>query len=427
MGNPRIQIIALVGAGAISSSAIFCFFLMYFLPDPSLFPEKDVTEAADLVDGSDGAAKEEETDPAVLFAQAVTLLNDEDQPLTVRRRAAFALAEQGTKEALLELLLTASTASPFVKTAIADALVRFKAPDARRLLVMLLRDEEEMVGRAAIRSLVGHGDDAAIHLVGKVLRDRERPMSLRAEAAQALGRSDHPDAAGILMDAIESASGYADAEPVFYQVVEALASKAAGDRMARPAEQPMFWPSSSNVAEESTAGFLVDFLADSDPAVRQTAARSLNGSSMQAPYAPAVFERLRRESEAEVRAHLYRALEGSLAVDGDALLETLRRESDYAARMAGYNLLASAVSIGTSARAVDFFNDQAIPELRQAALQGEDVQMKLLAIIALQRARTGEAREALREIARSARDRRVKNAALAATDGGMLAPYATKR
>src|SRR5690606_38683389 len=145
----------------------------------------------------------------------------------------------------------------------------------------LLGDEEEMVGRAAIRSLAGLGDDAAIDMVANVLLNRKRPVSMRGEAAQALGRCRHPDAVTILMEAVESASAYSEAEPVFFQVMEALARKGAGERFSPAIEPPFFLTSPVDSRSDSTAGFLVEFLTDADPEVRGTAARSLGGASME--------------------------------------------------------------------------------------------------------------------------------------------------
>lgn len=429
MGHPRIHIIALVGAGAICSSAIFCFFLMYFLPEGFVAMDSDLMEQDFSFSGN---VEEEVTEEVAMepdpFVLAVALLNNEMQPLTVRREAAFTLAREGTSEALMELLLATATASPFLKAAIADALGEMDHWDAHRLLVRLLHDEEEMVSRAAVRSLVGIGDPRGLELVSDVLQDRGEPLVVRAEVAMALGRCNHPEASKILLDALESASGYTEGEAVFYQIQEALAQQNRTDHHGMVPESSQFWSSPvKRRASESTAGFLVEFLTDVDPEVRRTAARSLSGAPKRISYTPTIVERLKWESEADVRAYLYQALEGNAGLSGDAILVVLRREPNFEARISGYNLLASVVSSGASASVIDFFNKQAVPELKQAALQDGNVAIRFLAIIALQRSRTMDSSHALREISRSSKDARVKEAALAATDGMTFAPYATNR
>jgi HEAT repeat protein len=415
MGHPRIHIIALVGAGAISSSAIFCVLLMYFFPDPSRMAAIDEEL---LAHGNE---------PAINPIEAtIAVLRDPDLPLSTRRVAAFDLAESGTDEALMELLLAASTASPFMKAAIAESLANFNHADARRFLVTLLDDREEMVGRAAVRSLAARGDLAGLERVSKVLLDGERPVSVRVEAAVALGRSDHPEATNLLLQATHSSFESEEIRPVFQHILDALARRlSGGEPVAWTRDSQYFLLASDDGKKGGTAGFLVAFLADEDPEVRRTAARSLSTTSDVNPVVADIIACLKRETEPEVRIHLYRALEGYGRIDCDSVLALIREEPDHSVRLAGFNCLAAVVSNGASAAAIDFFDYSAVPELRQVAVHGDDLQLKLSSIIALQRSRTGRAEQALREIAKNAPETRVREAALAAADFSRVGPLAT--
>jgi HEAT repeat protein len=426
MGHPRIQIIALVGAGAISSSAIFCFILMYFLPDPLL--EGELTEEASAVTSGEGGG-----DVAVAtlpepssFEATIVALRNSHLPLSARRAAAFSLAALGSDEALMELLLVASSASPFLKATIADALAEFDHADAHRFLTTLLDDSEEMVGRAAVRALGSRGDTEAMQGIAAVLIDAERPAWVRAEAALALGNSESPEATNLLLQATHASFDNEEMRPVYDHILDALARRlSGGDPVAWTRDSDYFLLSSDGDKKGGTAGFLVAFLADEDPDVRRTAARSLSTASNVNPVAAEILECLKREEDAEVRVDLYRALEGLGRIDCDSVLAVIREETHVSARMAGFSLLAAVVSNGASPGAIDFFDYEAVPELREAAVQGEDLQVRLSAVIALQRSRTSHSHKALREIAQLSSDHRVKEAALTATDFSRFAPFAT--
>jgi HEAT repeat protein len=425
MGRPRIQTIALVGAGAISSSAIFCFFLVTFLPEPfgeegTAVPPPEVSTPPQDQPMAMGVPYPA-PDP---FERAVRELSNPDLPLTLRREAAFRLAAFGTDEAMMELLLAAASATPFLKAAIADALAEFAHPEARRFLQSLLNDESAMVARAALRALGRLDDPDSLRRVAEVLLDPNRAVGLRTEAALVLGRSDHPDALPILLHASHAALEDDETEPVFHHVLEALAQRSFGEVEGFVSRYML----AEGLASESraavlealgggggTAAFLVNFLRDADPEVRSAAAWSLTITPDAHPYAAEIVGCLSGEADAGVRANLYRALQGQVGVDGQSLVQILSLEGNGAARLAGYDLLASLVSGGASVEVVDYFNYRAVPELREAALQGSNLQRKLSAIIALQRAKTKEARQALWEIANSSRDGRVQQAALAGT------------
>lgn len=443
MGHPRIHIIALVGAGAISSSIIFCLLLVYLLPElESGAPADTPEEVSSVVDdrsvpaaADPSPAAPAEPEPPDPFEEAVLVLNDSRASLTERRQAAFDLAAIGTDDALMELLLAASSANPFLKTAIADSLGEFDHPEARRLLEALLKDSEEMVGRAAIRSLTRLGDTAAVARIAEVLFDPDQPVSLRTEAALALGTVDHPEGMDLLLRATFEAEEVDESEPVFHHILEALAHRSFDEVSGffrRYLAVPELERESRVAALEAlgggsgeTASFLVGFLTDGDPEIRRAAAWSLTVTSDVGGLAGDVFNHLQNEPDPDVRASLYRSLQGQVPGDAETLVDLVRQEEDPRARLAGLDLLASAIGTGSALAAVEPFNTSLVPELTHLALQGGSLQDKMGAIIALRRARTPEAHRALREIAERAEDARVVEAASTASQSSLAEPFAT--
>jgi len=439
MGHPRMQIIALVGAGAISSSAIFCFLLVYFLPDPAI----DEPGVVEIQPAAPNPAPGADTVAPVMLAKAEDdglghakrALHDDSLPLLARREAAFVLAQIGTDDALMELLLAASSGSPFLKAIIAEALQNFSHPEAQRFLEALLKDSEEMVARAAVRSMVALGDEVALARVAEVLFNPNKPESVRTEAALALGRSDHPDALQLLLHATYAAEDSDDLEPIFHHVLQALAERSFGEVEGFLANYlsavQLHGEARAAVLEalaggtEGTAAFLVNFLRDADPEVRSAAAWSLSITPDAVNHAAKIMDCLRTEREAEVRASLYRTLHGQTAVDVEAFLPVIQAEQNRAAQLAGFDLLASWISSGGSPAAVDYFNARAVPALHQEALDGSDLYSSLSAIVALRRARTADAQAALADIARNSTNPRVSHAATAATRQTKLQPLAT--
>jgi hypothetical protein len=91
-------------------------------------------------------------------------------------------------------------------------------------------------------------------------------------------------------------------------------------------------------------------------------------------------------------------------------LGLVQKEADPQARSAALDLLATACGSSTDSEAASYFNQAAVPELRSAALQGDD-SMKLASVMTLSRVRTSESRRALDEILAQTTDPRVAEAA----------------
>lgn len=160
--------------------------------------------------------------------------------------------------------------------------------------------------------------------------------------------------------------------------------------------------------------FLVAFLADADPQVRTLAAWGLMTGEEADLRKSDVLEFVGKERDPEVRAALYRSLQGQRSLRCSTLVELLKQEDDHQTWLAGCDLLAGVVQSGASDHTEDFFNLTIVPELKQSAVNGTDLHGRIAAIIALRRAGTQEAVEALEEIIHTSRDAQVVQAASSA-------------
>lgn len=158
--------------------------------------------------------------------------------------------------------------------------------------------------------------------------------------------------------------------------------------------------------------FLVAFSADSDPQVRTLAA--WGAMSAEEERQTEILEFVRQEKDPEVRVALYRYLQGQRSISCSTLLELVKNETDQRTRLVGCDLLAGAVKNGATPKTVEYFNREIVPELKESAVNGEDRQARMTAIIALRRAGTPSAIEALQDIIQTAADVQVVKAASSA-------------
>ncbi len=163
-------------------------------------------------------------------------------------------------------------------------------------------------------------------------------------------------------------------------------------------------------------GFLVELLSDEDPAVRSAAVWWLTSSEDSSGLQKEIVASLRAERDPVIRMNLYRALQGQSGLDSATVLQITLEETDLAARVTGYDLLASLLNEEENdVKTREKFNSVVVPELTHAAVVGENgLHVRLTAVMALQRARTEEARLALDAVADNAADARVSEAARSA-------------
>ena len=152
---------------------------------------------ASLSQSQSPSSGEPETDrlTALLFNNAA--------PVQVRRQSARSLASIGTDQAVAALKsgLT-NNLPPYVKAAIAESLGQISTPEVTELLHQLVNGKDETVARGAARGLAAHGDTDAASTLGTVLFNDQTPLSVRTEAALALGDVNLPAAQDLLTRAI---------------------------------------------------------------------------------------------------------------------------------------------------------------------------------------------------------------------------------
>lgn len=131
------------------------------------------------------------------------LLFDKNATPQVRRQSARSLAHIGTEQALATLKsgLT-NDVPPYVKAAIAENLGQVSSSEATDLLHQLVNGKDETVARGAARGLAARGDADAASTLGSTLFNDQTPLSVRTEAALALGDVNLPAAQDFLTRAL---------------------------------------------------------------------------------------------------------------------------------------------------------------------------------------------------------------------------------
>jgi HEAT repeat protein len=344
-----------------------------------------------------------------LTGQLSAQLLDEAAPLKLRRSAAFGLARLGSDEALKALNVGLLSTNSMVKASIAECLGECPHQDAPALLSRLLDDDDEVVARGAVRGIGSRGDAAAAEALSNILFDPDRPEEVRAEAALSLGDFTQPEALAALTRAINEIQD----EAIIEQIWEGLGSRPFSETEAlfrSYLESPNLSSEDKVMALEALANtegdvapLLLDYADDPDSEVRAAAAWGLVGAESQPELNDRVLEWVQDESSAEVRERLYEALSGQENLDPVAALALAQKESDPAARLAALGMAAAACDTA-SPELLAYFNQTAVPELRTTAVSGSDLGDRLNSVMALGRAGTPEALQALEEVARTSRD-----------------------
>jgi HEAT repeat protein len=339
---------------------------------------------------------------------AAQLLN-ETAPFKLRRAAASSLAGLGSDEAFQALNAGLLSTNSMVKAAIAESLGECAHKDAPALLSGLLDDDDEAVARGAIRGIGSRGDNAAVEALSNILFDPDRPEDVRAEAALTLGDIEQPEALAALTRAINEIQD----EAILEQIWEGLGSRPFSetedlfrsylDSPNLSTEDKVMALEALGNTEGNVAPLLLAYANDPDPDVRAAAAWGLVGAESQPELNDRVLEWLKGESSAEVRDRLYEALSSQENLDPSATLALVQKETDPAARLAALGLAAAACDTA-SPDLLAYFNQTAVPELRGTAMSGSDLGDRLNSVMALGRAGTPEALQALEEVAQNSHD-----------------------
>src|SRR5262249_32831860 len=147
-------------------------------------------------------------------------------------------------------------------------------------------------------------------------------------------------------------------------------------------------------ASGEVAPFLLKYLGDSDPEVRAAAALALGTTESRVPANGQLLGMLQQETDPEVRQRLYQALRNQGEYDIRAIQALAQSEHEPAARLASLDLLAAACRQAPSTEALSFFDQTAVPELKDSAINGPELHLRLASVMALRRAQTPESLKA---------------------------------
>lgn len=346
-------------------------------------------------------------------ATLIARLFDASLSLKDRRLAARALAKIGTEEALAALKAALADSPSALKAAIGEALGQCPNPNAVPILQELVNGNDEVAARGAVLGLRRRSDDASADVLGQVLFDTGRPQSVRAAAALALADFNQDAAlqtlirAGTeiqddtLMQNILAALG----KRPFAQTQEFFRNYLETPNLSSDMKVSALEALASN--EGQPAPLLLKYAADPDSDVRDAALWALSTSETQTAFGPQLLDLLSQEKDASVRARLYEALENQQSFDLASVLAQVQKETAPDTRLAGLALLSKSCGSAASPDLLNYFNQTAVPELKNIALSGEDAQDRLNAATALGQAGTPDALAALQEIASHSGDGKV--------------------
>jgi HEAT repeat protein len=224
-------------------------------------------------------------------ARLASIVFDKTAAIEIRRRAGRSLAKIGTDEAMTVLRSAlAGDEPPFLKAAIAEGLGQNPNPEARDLLHELVNGNDQTAARGAARGLAARGDADAVDTLGNLLFNDHTPISVRTEAALALGDVSLPSAQDLLTRAISQIHD----EDVTESVLDGLGRRPFSDTQEFfrnylnspdvPAESKVLAIESVRDAEgDNVVPFLSTYLNDSNPDVRAAAKEAVDFLNPDAP------------------------------------------------------------------------------------------------------------------------------------------------
>jgi HEAT repeat protein len=279
-------------AGVFLALVVAAFFLSRPRSSPPVTPNAEPPVANDISTGSQPArivpvkeahrlAQGPETEPET--ARLVSSMLDQSLSLQVRRQAARSLGKIGTDEAMAALRAAlANNNPPYLKAAIAEGLGESPNPQARDLLHELVNGKDEITARGAARGLALQGDADAVNTLGNVLFNEQTALSVRTEAALALGDVDLAGAQDLLTQAMKKIQD----EDIRESVLDGLGRRPFADTepfFSNYLDSPDVPPDSKVLAIEAITDadgevgpFLTKYLNDPNSDVRAAAKAALD-------------------------------------------------------------------------------------------------------------------------------------------------------
>jgi hypothetical protein len=175
-------------------------------------------------------------------------------------------------------------------------------------------------------------------------------------------------------------------------------------------------------AQGDPTALLASMASDPEADVRVAAASALMATEVTGNVGPQLLALAQTEADPDVRLRLYQAMENQESFDAKAALALVQGEKDPSARIAGMDMLAKELRDHPTPELQAFFNQTAIPELKQMALNGETFDDRQQAVIALTRSHAPEAMAALQDVAKQIAARQAADSVPTPPPAGNLPP-----
>ncbi len=213
----------------------------------------------------------------------ISVMLNKSAALQLRRQAARSLGKIGTEEAMAALKSALTNDNPpYLKAAIAEGLGECPNPESADLLRQLVNGKDETTARGAARGLATRGDANAVDTLGNLLFNDQTALSVRTEAALALGDVDLPTAQDLLTRAISQIHD----EDVLESAIDGLGRRPFSETEDFfrnylnspdvPVDAKVLAIEAVRDADGDVAPFLSNYLNDANPDVRAAAKSALD-------------------------------------------------------------------------------------------------------------------------------------------------------
>jgi len=341
-----------------------------------------------------------------------------------RRKVAWRLARFADPETcgILKGYLTDPSQDSGLKAVIAEGLGLSSCHRAKELILYLLENGDVTEVCGAIRGMAARGSSAEIDRLEQILLSQETESYVRYEIISAFGTIQGTKSVDILKNLYKQT--VLDGDTVLAaQIIRSLSSQ----DIARTKEFFDFIlsdPSSdpdicASVAEaiSATKGektpVLLGLLDNPNPDIRAEAAWGLVEMGQSSDTVSAVLQKLKTENDPTVRKHLYQVLAvqdpGSVPLAGQTV-DLIYEEPALGIRLFGYLLIANQLQGSAVESLQERFDEQAVRELLQVALNGTTASERIEAVKVLSQAGTTASNDALLTAVATSRDSRVINA-----------------
>jgi HEAT repeat protein len=164
-------------------------------------------------------------------------------------------------------------------------------------------------------------------------------------------------------------------------------------------------------AQGDPTPLLSTLAADPDSDVRASAAWAMSATSESGNIAPQLLAIVQAETDPDVRLRLYQALANQDNLDPSAVLAAVRSEKDPAAYVTALDLVAKTLRNNPTTDLQSYFDQTAVPALKNIALNADTGDERMGAIIALVRANDSSVVPVMQDIGQQSKDPRVAQAA----------------